>query len=200
MGMALLLITGVAIAATVINCYPQRGCTGTDGPDKLIGSDEWDDMDARQDNDRLFGYEGGDWMLGDAYEMPDNGATDGNDILRGGPGWDGLYGYGGGDLLVGGARGDYIYAREASVNKGEDVVKGNIGNDFIRARDGVKDTIDCGGGTRDVVFFDKEGIDEVADNCEYQNRYPHFREFSSTAASSTPAQVSAKELEAPRAR
>lgn len=195
MGIALLLITGAAIADT-LNCIAGRGCVGTDGPDRLIGSDGSDDMDGRQDNDRLIGNGGSDWMLGDAYAAPDNDtSTDGNDIIKGGPGFDGLAGLGGDDLLRGGERSDYIFAEESSVNEGEDFVYGSMGNDYIEAKDGVKDTINCGGGKRDIVFFDKGGVDTVT-NCEYKN--PQFEEFS--IATATSAKVSAKKLDALRAR
>lgn len=196
MGMALLLITGVAIADTV-NCIGGRGCVGTDGPDKLIGSDGNDDMDARQDDDRLIGNEGHDWMLGDAYAAPNNDtSTDGDDIIRGGPGFDGMAGLGGDDLLIGGDRADYIFAEESSENEGEDVVYGNMGNDWIEAKDEVKDTINCGLGTHDVVFFDEGGIDTVT-NCEHKN--PDFGGFS-VASSSTAGKVDAEKVNALRAR
>jgi RTX calcium-binding nonapeptide repeat (4 copies) len=197
MGIALLLITGVAIADT-INCIAGRGCVGTDGPDLLTGSGGGDDMDGRQDSDRLFGNEGPDWMLGDAYAAPNNDtSTDGNDIIKGGPGFDGLAGLGGDDLLRGGEKGDYFFAEESSANEGEDFVYGSTGDDYIEAKDGVKDTINCGTGAHDVVFFDKGGIDTVT-NCEHKN--PQFQGFSIASASSTPAMVSAEKLDALRAR
>jgi Ca2+-binding RTX toxin-like protein len=197
MGIGLLLIAGVAFADT-INCIAGRGCVGTDGPDLLTGSGGGDDMDGRQDSDRLIGNEGSDWMLGDAYAAPNNDtSTDGNDFINGGPGFDGLAGLGGDDLLRGGDRSDYIFAEESSVNEGEDTVYGSMGNDYIEAKDRVKDTINCGGGTRDIVFFDTGGVDTVT-NCEYKN--PDFQEFSVASASSTPAKVSAKKLNALRAR
>lgn len=200
MGMALLLGAGVAIADTV-NCIAGRGCIGTDGPDRLIGSRGSDYMDAEQESDRLFGNERHDVMYGDTFAAPDNDtSTDGNDLVRGGPGFDELVGYGGNDVLVGGDNADFMFAEESSENKGEDIVRGNLGDDYILARDGVEDTIDCGGGNTDIAFFDKGGIDTVADNCEYKNRYPDFEGFSKTAASSTPAKVSAKKLDALRAR
>jgi len=197
-GLALLLSAGVAFADT-FDCIANRGCIGTDGPDTLNGSASSDFMDGRQDSDRLFGIEGHDSMYGDTFAAPDNDtSTDGNDLLRGGWGFDELIGYGGADRLVGGLRGDFIFAEESSENEGEDTVRGKTGNDFILARDGVKDTIICGRGTRDIVFFDKGGVDTVADSCEEKN--PEFGGFSSAGSSSATEMVSAKELDALRAR
>jgi hypothetical protein len=198
-GMALLLITGVAVADT-FDCFAFRLCMGTDGPDTLNGSSGSDDMDAGQDDDELFGNEGDDFMKGDAYAAPDgiNGtSTDGNDLLKGGPGFDGLVGYGGDDELRSGANGDYIFAEESSLNEGEDIVYGGRGHDFIEAKDGVKDTINCGRGKFDAAFFDTGGIDTVV-NCEFEN--PDFEGFSSAAAPPAAAKMSAEKADALRAR
>ena len=199
MSMALLLSAGVAFADT-FDCIANRGCTGTDGPDTLNGSSGGDYMDARQDSDELFGNEGYDIMLGDAFDAPGNDtSTDGNDLLKGGPSFDELVGYGGADVLSGGDNSDFFFAEESSENEGEDTVNGGRGNEYILAKDGVKDTINCGPGNTDIVFFDRGGVDTVADNCEYQNQFPDFEGFSS-AASSTPEKVSAEEVSALRAR
>lgn len=194
-GMALLLSAGLAFAATY-DCFAGRACIGTDDPDTLNGSSGWDYMDGRQGDDRLFGNEGGDFMSGDAWDAPGNDtSTDGDDLLRGGPGWDEMGGYGGDDEFYGGLKGDFIFAEETSANEGEDTVYGNEGHDFILARDGVKDVINCGKGNTDVAFFDKGGIDAVSNNCEYKNRYPDFEESSSATE-----KVGAKKLDALRAR
>lgn len=199
-GTALLLSAGLAFAATY-DCFAGRACIGTDGPDTLIGSSSWDYMDGRQDDDRLFGNERGDEMSGDAWDAPDNDtSTDGDDLLRGGPGWDFMAGYGGDDRLYGGLQGDFIFAEETSANEGEDTVYGNKGDDYIEARDGVADAINCGRGKTDIAFFDKGGIDTVSNNCEYKNEWPDFEEFSSAASSNAPEKVGAKKLDALRAR
>src|SRR5215207_9015262 len=161
---ALVVISGVAIADT-INCFSDRICVGTDGPDTLNGTSHFDYLDARQGNDVLYGHEGYDVLDGDAYDAPDT-STDGNDRLGGGQNYDELYGYGGNDKLLGRSGGDFIFAEESSENEGEDVVRGGEGNDWILARDGVKDTILCGLGKHDTVFFDNGGIDTVSNSCE----------------------------------
>ena len=199
-GTALLLSAGLAFAATY-ECTSGRACIGTDGPDTLNGSSGVDPyMDGRQGDDELFANEG-DYanLQGDAFDAPDNDtSTDGDDLLKGGPGWDEMAGFGGSDEFLGGARGDFIFAEESSANEGEDTVKSGRGNDFILAVDEAKDTISCGKGKNDVAFFDTGGIDTVADNCEHRN--PDFEEFSRSAAPSTSAAANAEKVSALRAR
>jgi hypothetical protein len=186
MGMALVLSTGVAVALTV-DCTAGRGCVGTDDPDTLNGSIGNDDMDARQAGDELFGNDGHDWMQGDTY-APTDTSTDGDDRVFGGAGFDGMVGYGGDDLLLGGASGDFIDAIENSDNPGEDTVKGGRGNDFVDAIDKTKDTINCGNGTKDRVFYDKN-LDTV-ENCEIaRTQYP---EESFGAASAVAEEMDAR--------
>ena len=170
--------------ADTFDCIANRGCIGTNGPDTLNGSTGSDFMDAMQDDDELFGNEGYDIMYGDAFAAPNNDtSTDGDDHLEGGPSFDEMYGYGGADEYLGGDGGDFIFAVESSVNEGEDTINSGGGNDFIDAQDGVKDTISCGKGKNDLVFFDKE-IDTVANNCEFKNRVP-VEQLSRAASSAT---------------
>ena len=181
MGMALCLSAGVAFALTV-DCTAGRGCVGTDGPDTLNGSAGGDDMDGRQDGDDLFGNDGSDWMSGDAYAPADT-STDGDDRILGGIGGDGMVGYGGDDQLSGGEGRDFIDARENSDNPGEDTVTGGRSNDFIDAIDQTRDTINCGAGTRDAVFYDKN-LDTI-DRCEdARTSYPEEEFFKATYAAS----------------
>ena len=194
MGMALLLSAGVAFADT-FDCIANRGCIGTDGPDTLYGSSRSDYMNAMQGADVLYGHEGYDYLSGDDFEASDT-STDGNDRIAGGQNYDELYGYGGNDKFLGRSGGDFIFAEESSENEGEDIVQGNEGSDFILARDGVKDTINCGPGEHDWVVFDKGGIDTVKDSCERKRGGV----YSAAATSGTTEKVSVKELEALRAR
>ncbi|HET7271477.1 MAG TPA: hypothetical protein VFI90_10375 [Rubrobacter sp.] len=169
MALALLLSASVALALAV-DCTADRGCFGTDDPDTLNGSVGNDDMDARQAGDRLFGGDGHDWMSGDAYGPTDT-STDGDDRVIGEAGSDGMVGYGGSDVLSGGDGRDYAYAVESSKNPGEDTVRGGADNDFIDAIDKTKDTIDCGTGTKDRVYYDKD-LDTV-ERCEVaRTKYP----------------------------
>ena len=165
MGAALVLASGVAWAATV-NCQVGVFCEGTDEPDELIGTSKRDVMSGLQDDDRLVGFMRADEMYGDNPELGgDDTSTDGDDELFGYRGHDILLGFGGSDYLRGGRGDDLIDATEESDNPGEDTVRGSRGQDFIGAVDGFKDTVYCGRGDKDEVFFDK-GLDVVADNCE----------------------------------
>lgn len=178
--LALLLSASVALALT-IDCTAGRGCFGTDAPDTLNGSAGDDDMDARQAGDDLYGGDGHDWMSGDTYGPADS-STDGADRVFGGVGSDGMVGYGGGDLLSGGDGRDYLYAVELSNGPGEDTVKGGRSNDYIDAIDKTRDAIDCGAGTKDRVYYDKD-LDTIK-GCEIARiRYPEEASLGSSAAS-----------------
>jgi RTX calcium-binding nonapeptide repeat (4 copies) len=187
MAIALVLSAGAAVALT-LDCTAGRGCVGTDEPDTLNGSIGNDDMDGRQATDQLFGNDGEDWMQGDAY-APTDTSTDGDERLFGGAGFDGMIGYGGDDLLSGGTRGDFIDAKENSENPGEDTVRGGRGRDYIDAIDMTKDTINCGNGTKDEVFYD-ENLDSV-ENCEIAStEYPE--EFIGAASAEETNTLSAR--------
>jgi Ca2+-binding RTX toxin-like protein len=194
MGMGLVMVTGVAIADT-IDCIANRICVGTDGPDTLNGTSRSDYLKALQGNDQLYGREGFDVLDGDSYEARDT-STDGNDRLGVGKSFDELYGYGGNDIFLGRWGGDFIFAEESSENEGEDVVRAGEGNDYILARDGAKDTIVCGPGKHDTVFFDQGGIDTVSNGCEHKRGGIYI----AASSSGTTEDVSAEELEALRAR
>ena len=179
MALALLLSASVAFALTV-DCTAGRGCFGTDDPDTLNGSAGGDDMDARQADDKLFGNDGHDWMSGDSYGPTDT-STDGDDRMFGRAGSDGMVGYGGSDVLSGGDGRDYVYAVESSKNPGDDTVRGGPDNDFIDAIDKTKDTIDCGTGTKDRVYYDKS-LDTV-ERCEIaRTKYPEEQFRAATSA------------------
>ena len=83
--------------------------------------------------------------------------TPANDHICGLPGFDHLYGRGGADYLDGGSGDDVIYG-----GRGRDLIRGAGGRDVIFARDGRRDTIDCGT-EHDTAVVDR--IDRVT-NCE----------------------------------
>src|SRR5215217_389997 len=96
--------------------------------------------------------------------------TDGEDTISGGPGNDDMYGKVGNDTLNGDDGEDKIDAQEPLERNGEDTVSGGPGNDIIAANDGVKgDAIDCGPGSRDIVYSDKG--DNVSSDCEWHRSY-----------------------------
>jgi Ca2+-binding RTX toxin-like protein len=84
------------------------------------------------------------------------------DVLNGLGGNDILNGLGGNDILNGGRGNDIL-----SGGPGNDLLNGGPGNDTVRARDGQRDTIDCGAG-RDVAYVDR--TDRAVRNCEQIHR------------------------------
>ena len=103
-------------------------------------------------NDTLNGGAGNDALYGGAGADKLSGG-DGNDTLDGGSGKDTLDGGKGKDKLTGG--------------KDSNTLRGGAGDDSVKARNGKKDTIDCGSGTRDSAEADK--ADRVK-NCERVKR------------------------------
>ena len=91
-------------------------------------------------NDALYGAGGADKLLGD----------DGNDRLYGGAGNDSLAGGKGKDALDGGAGNDKL-AGGADTN----TYKGGAGDDAVDARNGKRETVDCGAGRKDSASVDK---------------------------------------------
>jgi hypothetical protein len=87
--------------------------------------------------------------------------TAGPDLIDAGAGNDILFGGAGNDILFGGPGNDILFG-----DAGTDTIFGGAGHDTIRARDGQKDTIDCGPG-RDVAFVDR--VDRVV-RCEVVHR------------------------------
>lgn len=111
--------------------------------DRLVGTAAGDRLLGRQGNDSLAGLGGGDCL----------GGGKGRDKLDGGPGGDILRGNGGRDILVGGP--------------GADRLLGGIDQDRIDARDGERDSVDCGVGRHDVALVDAE---DAARGCEKLKR------------------------------
>ncbi len=144
---------------------------GGSGDDRLHGGPGDDDLAGQSGDDRLDGSTGNDRVDGGP----------GRDLLIGGPGVDRLTGSSGDDRLIGGSSSDRLSGGSGndrvsggsghdriSGGPGRDVLHGNTGNDTISARDGARDTIDCGTG-RDSVTADR--FDRVARNCERVRRF-----------------------------
>ncbi|MBS1678298.1 MAG: hypothetical protein JST08_13040 [Actinobacteria bacterium] len=129
--------------------------TGTDGNDTLRGERGVDMMRGLAGGDRIFG----------------NGS---GDCLFGGPGDDFILGKSGGDLINGGPGDDRLFGGSAAwstrrgVNtiiggRGRDLIDAGWAADIVRAADGEKDFVDCGGGV-DTAYVD--AIDVVR-HCEH---------------------------------
>ncbi len=139
-------IVGAGLVA-LIAVTPALGVVkiGTAAPNVLVGGPFADVLVGQGGNDTLRGNGGRDTL---------NGGS-GADSLNGGPGNDVLTGGLGNDLLDGGG--------------GADNLRGDAGRDTIKARDGVRDVISCGGGA-DTVIADL--LDTVATDCETVRRPP----------------------------
>jgi hypothetical protein len=137
---------------------------GTDGPDKLRSSAElYQIVDGLGGNDTLTAQ--GAAYVGDEL---DGGA--GNDLLRGGYWPDKLDGGPGNDTITGGPNYDTLTG-----GPGRDVLRGEGGRDTIFARDGERDTLDCGtnSGTNTSKEADKayvDRLDSVSRTCEHVYR------------------------------
>jgi Ca2+-binding RTX toxin-like protein len=87
-------------------------------------------------------------------------ATDGNDTLNGGNGNDTLYGARGNDRLNGGSGNDRLFGGGGNDTltggAGVNSYKGGAGNDTVDARNGKRETIDCGAGKKDKASVDKK--------------------------------------------
>jgi hypothetical protein len=116
--------------------------TGTRGRNVLTGTAVGDLLRGLAGNDVLKGMAGDDCLVGGA----------GNDTLDGGAGNDTLDGGAGNDKLIGGS--------------GNNKLVGGAGNDTINARNGKKDTVQCGKG-RDTVKADR--LDKLS-GCEVRTR------------------------------
>jgi hypothetical protein len=133
-------------------------------------------------NDTVNGLAGNDTLYGDACGKKARIAAaqspaDGNDKLNGGDGNDLLYGAGGKDSLKGGRGNDKLFggAGNDSLNgeAGKDTLDGGAGNDkltggpdansykggpgddSIAARNGKRETVDCGSGKKDLATVDR---------------------------------------------
>ena len=135
--------------------------SGEAGRDRLSGAGGADGLTGGARNDRLSGGAGNDRIAGGA----------GNDVLSGNGERDRLYGGAGNDRLSGGADIDRLYGGDGndrlSGGAGVNRLYGGKGRDVIIARNGVRDTINCGAG-RDTVRADRR--DRVAANCENVSR------------------------------
>lgn len=122
--------------------------TGTARKDVLAGSPFLDFLSGGAGDDRLLGGQGPDTMDGDA----------GDDTLLAGWGQDRVAGGSGADVLDGSLGFDNLTG-----GAGRDRISGGRGKDTIFARDGWRDTIDCGP-MEDVVVADQRDV--VARDCE----------------------------------
>jgi Ca2+-binding RTX toxin-like protein len=130
---------------------------GNDTVDAGAGNDI---VDGGAGNDRLTGGLGNDFLTGGLGNDTMFGGT-GNDRLSGGAGKDLLDGGLGNDALDGGAGNDTLKG-----GAGTNSYKGGLGNDNINAKNGKKETVDCGAG-KDTATADRT---DVKKGCETVKR------------------------------
>ena len=152
---------------------PENGIYGTDGPDKLKGTEGCDWIAGYGGNDVIHGAEGFDLLMGDGGRDRIFGGK-GGDLVQGGRGRDRLFGNRGGDFLNGGDGDDYIEG-----NEGNDGIFGDEGNDYLiggKGDDGLTggegdDRLKGGPGAdafqfalahgEDTVLDFEDGVDEI---------------------------------------
>ena len=131
------------------------------GNDRLFGGSGVDAIDGERGNDRISGGSGRGTLRGGT----------GNDRVSGGSAADVVQGNAGRDRLFGGSGNDQLFgmsgADRITGGKGRDSIEGGTGNDVIYARDGQRDSIDCGLGRRDRALVDRK--DQVT-GCEHVSR------------------------------
>lgn len=135
---ALILASGLALAATIDCTAGLDSCVGTDDPDTINGSEERDRIFGLDGDDALLGNGGNDRLTGgfDNDIMKGNGGGDrliggpDNDTMKGGTGSDTLASSPGNDKLYGssnpGGTKDYVYDWE-----GQNVLSGGAGDDHL---------------------------------------------------------------------
>ena len=177
MAVVLVLGSGVALAATAINCRANTICYGTPNPDTMSGSDLPDYMLAKGGEDTIHGYADKDTLQGDKGSDHLYGDSGADKSLWGGAFDEGTKTYpdNSNDYVHGGSGNDSIFGGIAQ--GGVDRLYGELGNDRIDAsqkhqedfKPVTKEIIDCGAGAQDEVYFDK-GLDVVT-NCEIKHPY-----------------------------
>jgi len=153
------------------------GGGATDGNDILTGDALANTICGLLGNDTINGLGGNDILWGDACNdkakrlFGAQAGSDGNDKLNGGDGNDTLYGAGGKDTLKGGKGKDKLFGGDGNdtLSGGADVnkYKGGAGNDTVNAKNGKKETVDCGAGKKDKASVDKA---DTVKGCEKVTR------------------------------
>jgi len=145
MVMALVVSSGVALAAVKFGTNGSDVLIGTKVDDVLYGKGSTDFIDGRGGNDVLYGGAGSDEVI----------SFPGDDILFGGRGNDFVIEGKGNNTLFGGGGNDFFQATAIDPDR-----PGSV-NTTPKKRD----LVFCGSG-RDTVVVDPGGIDFVASDCE----------------------------------
>ena len=169
---ALVVGSGVALAAVKFGTDGRDFLVGTNGADKMFGKGGGDFLAGKKQDDVLYGGDGYDLIHGGAVGW--GMAPDGRDKLFGGDGPDCMFGGSQDDVLMGSSGNDEMgfYCYEFIFDTGIDHFYGRTGNDFVWSWDysgggkAQRDLVFCGSG-RDEVLADK--LDRLHD-CERVQR------------------------------
>lgn len=163
MMLAVLLASGVVLAATTQGTTGQDVMDGTAEADKLNGHGDDDTISGLGGVDKIEGGPGNDRLFGGNQDQTVGGG--GADSIKGGPGNDAIVGGSDADTLNGHEGDDSIYDGPEKNDAAVDKIQGDDGNDFIVADNepASKDEISCGAGTDEVRA---DSLDVVADDCE----------------------------------
>jgi Ca2+-binding RTX toxin-like protein len=155
-------------AATPSGCPlpgPGPGPRGaTDGADLLNGTTGPDQICGLLGNDTINGLAGNDTLFGDGCGKRSKAQAtgvlkDGNDKVSGGDGDEILFGAGGNDSLNGGKGNDWLFGGRGNDKltggPGTNRYEAGAGNDTVSARNGKRETVDCGSGKRDKATVDR---------------------------------------------
>jgi Ca2+-binding RTX toxin-like protein len=174
MVMALVVGSGVALAAVKFGTDGRDELIGTNSADQLFGKGGRDFLAGKKQDDVLYGGDGNDFNYGGAVGW--GMAPDGQDKLWGGDGSDCMFGGSEDDVLIGGTGRDDMghYCYEFIMDTGNDVFHSGSGNDSIMAVEAPfsyptlqeRDLVFCGPG-KDTVYYQK-GVDRIFD-CERKN-------------------------------
>ena len=160
MALALVLASGVALAANKV---------GTNGPDTLRGTNKADNLLGRGANDIILALAGNDNLLGGpgkdiVYGGDENRLSGGNKNMVGGSGNDAVIGGRGSDNVLG-EEGNDLVADGPEREFATDRLTAGDGNDVVAVvnRPAFKDLVTCGEGF-DRVLADRKDV--LADDCE----------------------------------
>jgi Ca2+-binding RTX toxin-like protein len=145
MTVALVVGSGVAVAAVKVGNDRANVLVGTKEGDVLHGRGGYDFLDGRSGNDVLHGGAGSDEVV----------SFPGDDVLVGGRGNDFLMEGKGNNTLFGGGGNDFFQATGIDADR--------PGSEDTTPK--KRDLVFCGSG-RDTVVVDPGGIDFVASDCE----------------------------------
>lgn len=161
-GVAILIASGVALAAVINGTNGPDTLTGTDEADTIRGDDGADTISGMGSSDTIYGGHGPDTLYGnDERQTP---GAPGGDHIEGRPGDDTIVGSEGADVIYGDEDADTIVdgpEDDAAV----DHIYGGINADEITSANSPasRDVVGCGDGTDTVVA---DALDDISANCE----------------------------------